>query len=425
MRIEQLEYVATVARLGSFRRAADELHISQPALSGSVRSLERELGVDLLDRGRHGARMSDSGRELFPYILTLLDSFDRLRHAAGEQHRSVRLVRLGTVSAATAPLLAPTIQQFRQSHPLTQVEVIGAQQVEIHRGVLEGSFDLGLVNYLDGDDMPPELETTRLLRGRPVVVLPADSPLAQQATVHTADLLAEPLIVMRSGYVMHRYLHRLLQGQPPAFSYSTDGAEMGKLMVAEGLGLTVLPDFSVIGDPLEQHGVITWRPLADDHTGVDLVIQRVPVRLTPAGRAGSVRHLRRAGPGLHRRPPGERLSARTGTIQETDHAGGRPAFAHDLRPAADGGRALTADAQRGGRRGQPDCLRHRPAPEDLGGQRGGEAVARAGRVDQDAHRVRGVLPRTRSRVRTWHPRRPRVTTPRPPWRGTAARSSLT
>ena len=73
---------------------------------------------------------------------------------------------------------------------------------------------------------------------------------------------------------MHRYLHRLLQGRPPAFSYSTDGADMGKLMVAEGLGLTVLPDFSVIGDPLEQHGVITWRPLADDETGVELVIQR-------------------------------------------------------------------------------------------------------------------------------------------------------
>ena len=274
MRIEQLEYVATVARLGSFRRAADELHISQPALSGSVRSLERELGVDLLDRGRHGARMSDSGRELFPYILTLLDSFDRLRHAAGEQHGSVRLVRLGTVSAATAPLLAPSIQQFRQSHPLTQVEVIGAQQADLHRGVLEGRFDLGLVNYLDGDDLPPDLETTPLLRGRPVVVLRADSPLAGHEAVRTADLLAEPLIVMRSGYVMHRYLHRLLRGRPPVFSYSTDGADMGKLMVAEGLGLTVLPDFSVIGDPLEQHGVITWRPLADDETGVELVIQR-------------------------------------------------------------------------------------------------------------------------------------------------------
>jgi DNA-binding transcriptional LysR family regulator len=274
VRLEQLEYVAAVARLGSFRRAADELHISQPALSGSVRSLERELGVDLLDRGRHGARISDSGRELFPHILTLLDAFDRLKHAADEQHRSVRLVRLGTVNTATAALLAPVIKQFRQSHPMTQVEVIAAQQAEIHRGVREGSLDLGLVNYLDGDDMPPDLESTPLLRGSPVVVLRADSPLARHTAVRSADLLAEPLIVMRPGYLMHRYLHRLLQGRPPAISFSTDGAEMGKLMVAEGLGLTVLPDFSVIGDPLEQHRVITWRPLADDRTGVQLVIQR-------------------------------------------------------------------------------------------------------------------------------------------------------
>jgi DNA-binding transcriptional LysR family regulator len=50
---------------------------------------------------------------------------------------------------------------------------------------------------------------------------------------------------------------------------------MGKLMVAEGLGLTVLPDFSVIGDPLEQRGVIVWRPIAEDRTQVHLVIQRV------------------------------------------------------------------------------------------------------------------------------------------------------
>ena len=79
---------------------------------------------------------------------------------------------------------------------------------------------------------------------------------------------------MRSGYVMHRYLHRLLVGELPEFAYSADGAEMGKLMVAEGLGITVLPDYSVIGDPLETRGVITWRPLADDRKGVELVIQR-------------------------------------------------------------------------------------------------------------------------------------------------------
>jgi DNA-binding transcriptional LysR family regulator len=276
VRIEQLEYVAAVALLGSFRRAAVDLHISQPALSTSVRRLERELGVDVLDRGRHGARISDSGRDLLPYILTVLDSYDRLRQAAGGEHQSTRLVRIGTVSTATIALLTPAIRQLRQLHPATQVEVISAQQAEIQRALLEGSFDLGLVNRLAGDDMPPALETTLLLRGRPVVCMRPDSPLATGASVGVSELCSEPLIAMRSGYLMHRFLHRLLRDEVPSFSFSfsADGAEMGKLMVAEGLGVTVLPDFSVIGDPLEQRGVITWRPLTDDSTQVQLVVQR-------------------------------------------------------------------------------------------------------------------------------------------------------
>jgi DNA-binding transcriptional LysR family regulator len=275
VRIEQLEYVAAVARLGSFRRAAEVVHVSQPALSESVRALERELGVDILERGRQGARVSETGRDLLPHILTVLDSVDRLRDAAKGQHQNRRVVRLGTVNTATVPLVAPTIRQFSESHRSTQVEVIGGLHADIQRALLEGSSDLGLLNYLEGDDMPPELETTPLLSGRPVVCMRPDSPLAALDSVRADDLRSVPLIVMRSGYVMHRYLHRLLQGDIPAFSYSTDGAEMGKLMVAEGLGVTVLPDFSVIGDPLETRGVITWRPLADDTTTVKLVIQRL------------------------------------------------------------------------------------------------------------------------------------------------------
>jgi DNA-binding transcriptional LysR family regulator len=73
---------------------------------------------------------------------------------------------------------------------------------------------------------------------------------------------------------MHRYIHRLLDGRTPCFSYTTGGAEMGKVLVAEGLGVTVLPDFSVIGDPLERSGVITQRPLEDDDTTIQMVIQR-------------------------------------------------------------------------------------------------------------------------------------------------------
>ncbi|MGC0335729.1 LysR family transcriptional regulator [Streptomyces sp. SLBN-8D4] len=296
MRTEQLEYIAAVTRLGSLRRAAEELRLSQPALSETVRNLERELGVDLLERKRSGATMSAEGRELLPHIVGVLEAVDRLRSAAGEQHRISRMVRVGTVNAATVPLLIPAVEDFRAAHPVTQVEVVGAQQTEIQRGLAEGGFDLGLVNHLDGDDTPAGFEFTRLLHGRPVVCLRPDSPLAARARVPVDDLLAQPLIAMRTGYVMHRFVHRLLDGREPAFAYSTDGAEMGKLMVAEGLGVTVLPDFSVVGDPLERQGTITHRPIEGVSTRVLLMLQRRRAESVPrAARDLHEAFVRRAG----------------------------------------------------------------------------------------------------------------------------------
>ena len=274
MRSEQLEYVAAVARHGSFRRAADELHISQPALSATVRNLERELGVDILERGRSGAQVSDEGRELLPHIINAIEAVDRLRRAADDQHHTSRMVRLGTVNAGTVPLLTTAIAAFRQLHATTQVEVVSAQESAIDSALREGSLDLGLVTCLAGDDRPPEFDTTLLLRGHPVVCVRVDSPLAALETVSVAELLSEPLIVMRAGYLMYRFVHRLLDGHVPTVSYSTDGGEMGKLMVAEGLGSTVLPDFSVIHDPLAREGVITWRRLTDDQTEIQLAIRR-------------------------------------------------------------------------------------------------------------------------------------------------------
>jgi DNA-binding transcriptional LysR family regulator len=288
MRIEQLEYLEAVARLGSFRRVGEEMHISQPSLSETMRNLERELGVVLLERRRSGVRVSESGRELLPHAAAVLEAVDQLRAAAGEQRRVSRVVRLGTVNAATVPLTAPAIQEFRRTHPTTQVEVAALQQSDIQRTILEGGLDLGLVNMLDGDDTPPELETTELLRGRVVVCMRTDSPLARSEQVSPAELQSESLIGMRAGYVMHRFIHRLLQGQAPPFSYSTDGAEMGKLLVAEGLGVTVLPEYSVAGDPLVRHGEITFRPIAGDDTEVLLVLQS---RRSQAAHRGAVRDL--------------------------------------------------------------------------------------------------------------------------------------
>ncbi len=275
MRTEQLEYAAAVARLGSFRRAAEELHISQPALSETVRNLERELGIEMFQRGRAGASLSDDGRELLAHVTGVLDAVDGLRRAADAHHRTARMVRVATVNAGTSPVLTPVIAAFREVSPDTQVEVVGAQEAEIHRGLREGSLDLGLVTTLPGDDAPPELESVRLIAGPAVVCLRPDDPLAACPEVTVDELLAAPLIVMRAGYLMHRYLHRLLGERRPDVAYSTDGAEMGKLMVAEGLGVTLLPRFSVIGDPLQRGRFITCRPLAGAPDGeIELVLRR-------------------------------------------------------------------------------------------------------------------------------------------------------
>jgi DNA-binding transcriptional LysR family regulator len=282
MRIEQLEYVAAVTQHGSLRRASERLHVSQPALSEAVSKLERELGVTLLDRRRSGARISRQGQDLLQNIVEVLEAVERLKVAAGDQNTVRRMVRVGAVNAATSTLLVPAVNDFQDSVPGTTVEVLNVQQSEIHQGLIEGSLDLGLVNLLAGDEPALNLVSTDLLHGRPVVVLPQGHRLAEQHQVTIEQLREERFIAMRAGYLMHRFVHRLFGSSMPPTCHITDGAETGKLMVSEGLGVTVLPDYSVLGDPLERAGLITARPIAGDSTRVTLVLQRRKADHVPA-----------------------------------------------------------------------------------------------------------------------------------------------
>ncbi|WP_134767236.1 LysR family transcriptional regulator [Nocardioides sp. 1609] len=286
MRIEQLQYLAAVTQHGSLRRASERLHLSQPALSEAISKLERELGVTLLDRRRSGARISRDGRELLQHMVEVLEAVDRLKVAAGDRSARSRQVRLGTVNAATTTMLVPAIARLQADHPETNLELLTLQQPEIDQGLLEGSLDLGLVNVLGGDDPPVDLVGTDLVHGRPVVVLPAAHPLAARSHITVDELREERFVAMRAGYLMHRFAHRIFGPSMPAGWHSTDGAEMGKTLVAEGLGVTLLPDYSVVGDAMERAGLITTRPIAGDQTVVTLVLrQRSAVTVSPQVRA--------------------------------------------------------------------------------------------------------------------------------------------
>ena len=192
-----------------------------------------------------------------------------------------RSIRIGTVHAGTARLLLPAVRRYQDTTPGATVDIRNLQQDEIHTCLAEGVLDLGLVNLLSGDDVPPDLVAHALLRGRPVAVLPADHALARLESVTADDLRSEPFVGMRAGYLMHRFAHRLFGAQLPREWHSTDGAEMGKLMVAEGLGVSLLPDYSVVDDPLERAGLIVARPITGDATRVTMTLLHRRTTSTP------------------------------------------------------------------------------------------------------------------------------------------------
>ena len=290
MRLEQLEYLTAVVQHGSLRRASEHLHVSQPALSEGVGKLERELGVTLLDRRRSGARINRAGRELLTHMTEVLEAVDRLRTAAGDQNGVARTVRVGTVNTATSSVVAPAILAVQRTRRNASVEVVDLGHGGVVAGVSEGSLDLGLVNLLVGDEPPPDVDATVLVRGQVVVLMPGDHPLADQASVTVEDLRAERFVAMRPGYVMHRFAEHLFGDRPPTATYLTDGSARGKLLVADRLGLTLLPDYSLVDDPLTTAGIVTHRPLSGAPASISLALLQRRTRRVPE----SVVELRRA-----------------------------------------------------------------------------------------------------------------------------------
>ena len=104
-----------ILQTGSFSRAADELGYTQPAMSQAIASLEEELGIRLLQRGRSGVRLTPDGEELYPYIEQLIYRYDAMREKAGEiSGLGSGLIRIGTLSSISVNWLPLIRQEFRK-----------------------------------------------------------------------------------------------------------------------------------------------------------------------------------------------------------------------------------------------------------------------------------------------------------------------
>lgn len=178
MELRQLRYFIAVAETGSFSRAAEILHVSQPPLSVQIKRLEDELGVRLLDRTTRGASLTVAGRAFFMEARTALA---RLEHAKNEALRADRgdigMLSIGFVSIVDYGILPPALKSFSANYPLVEVQLYelttDAQIRELRASRLDLGVGLGPVRE-------PDIQFERLLYEDLVLAVPASHPVAKQ-----------------------------------------------------------------------------------------------------------------------------------------------------------------------------------------------------------------------------------------------------
>jgi DNA-binding transcriptional LysR family regulator len=191
--LRQLQYFVAVAEELHFGRAAERLHIVQPAVSQQVRRLERELGLELFDRSPRHVRLTSEGERFLPAARSVLDAAARARAVAAElQPGPERVFRLGTVSGMGDRLDA-VLTALGERSPAVRVELVSLPARErlarVTTGQLDAAFIRGPVESPGGPRFLPLGEDPLM------AALPARHPLAEKDELDLADLAGLPLLL--------------------------------------------------------------------------------------------------------------------------------------------------------------------------------------------------------------------------------------
>jgi len=241
MELYQLRGFATVAELGHLTRAAEKLHLSQPALSAQIKALEDELGVQLFVRNPAGMALTSAGRRLLPDAMRVLDDAAALHgKARGIRGEVVGHVRLGTLADPEFIRLAEFLARTTERFPLVELElhheVSGAAFEKVRDGALDASFYYGDLSH-------PAVESIPLRE----IVYRVAAPAAWRDKIAGAsweDIAALPWI-MAPPISTHHVLATALfveRGRAPSTLIEADNELVIRSLVASGLGVALVRD---------------------------------------------------------------------------------------------------------------------------------------------------------------------------------------
>jgi DNA-binding transcriptional LysR family regulator len=242
--VRQLRYFKAVAEALHFGRAAQQLHIAQPALSRQIQQLEKDLGVLLLRRNQRRFELTPAGALLLGRANRILDEIAKATIDVQRLHRGESgLLTVGFIQSATYWLLPAMLQRFRESYPDVQFDLREMSSSEQLAALPRGEIDVGILRPPVGN---PELRVQTILEERLVLALPAQHRLAHQGKAALEDVAAEPFVlVSRQG---SPYLHARILSMCEARGFSPSvvqtAAQLHTIigLVGAGMGVAVVPE---------------------------------------------------------------------------------------------------------------------------------------------------------------------------------------
>jgi DNA-binding transcriptional LysR family regulator len=310
--LTHLRTLQAVVSHGSFSRAAERLHLSQPAVSLHIRQLEERAGHRLLERMGKRAFATRAGEILLEHAGRALGELEAAHQALGRLRGVVAgRLRVGTGATASTYLLPPLLRRLHARHPALELVVVTGNSAEIAAAVAANQLDLGIVTLPVSSR---QLSVSPLCVDRLVAIAPRAREWRRRRSITAAELAGHPLILYERGGTIRRiidgWFHR--SRVVPRVAMELGNGEAIKKLVEAGLGLSIAPAVSVkaevrsgslIAIPLEpplsrRLGVVSRRDKPESPTLTVLLSALDGLRSLPPDGAG--RAARRSDATSHR-----------------------------------------------------------------------------------------------------------------------------
>lgn len=202
MNIEQLKYMVEIAKTGSLKEAADNLHVTLPALSQSIKNLEQELNIIIFHRSRRGSIPTEEGHRLIEKANKVLLKFQEFIDEAEAYTNTMN----GEIKIATYPgpmeILVGIISEIKRKYPNIKASIYENSTESIITKVLEGEVDVGFITYTEKEEKKyRNLVFKKLLDGHMVAAVNKNSPLAKKELITEEMLINQPIVLYNDIYI--------------------------------------------------------------------------------------------------------------------------------------------------------------------------------------------------------------------------------